>query len=743
MGHSYWHKILAGLILCMVIFFAPQRVIGAESTAGAERVILVIIDKVSIDDYQEQPLVYLKGLTERGSVGLLNNNTGSGIYSEHTYPSIGGGAHLVGSGEAYSGFGREEEFLNSTAAEEYLRRTGIESPPASIVQLSIGKLQRLNQALRYPAQPGALGENLHQAHLKTAVIGNADTPGVQRRLATTISMDSRGLTDWGVVDEQVVRHQPEVMGAWRTDFDEVMKRILEYREKGASLIVVETGDATRIHEERDKGTDPTYARQRAQVLSDIDGFVGNLLENVDLTKEILLVVTPTPTSNALKQSQNLTPVFALGPGFAPGTLLTSGTTKRDGIVMNTDIAPTVLKALDLPSSVDMSGRSFLSSDMQFKGNPFDYLIDLNQSLVTTYQARSPLQSAYVLVQIIVLLVALYGIFFKRHMAEIIKPFLLLVMAVPLAELLMPLLPNPSVAVMALELIVMTSVIAGLSILANRRLGLAPFIFICIASAGIILGDILNGSYLQKQALLSYDPIVGARFYGIGNEYMGVLIGSLIIGVTASIQYWEKWKKPFIALTGFIFLFAIYTMAAPHLGTNVGGAIAMTSAFLVTFFLLVGVRLRLHVLLLIGLLVLGAVAGFIAFDLTRPPDLRSHMGNTAALILASGPEQALEIIQRKWQMNMKLLRYTVWSRVLILSLAVLALFFYRPRGIMEHIRKKYAYLFKGFIGVVTGALVAFAFNDSGVVAAATTMIFGVPPLAYLILTEQKTRGKEAT
>ncbi|WP_238472867.1 hypothetical protein [Desulforamulus profundi] len=92
------------------------------------------------------------------------------------------------------------------------------------------------------------------------------------------------------------------------------------------------------------------------------------------------------------------------------------------------------------------------------------------------------------------------------------------------------------------------------------------------------------------------------------------------------------------------------------------------------------------------------------------------------------------------MNMKLLRYTVWSRILLASLAVLALLFYRPRGVMENIRLKYPYLFKGFIGVVTGALVAFAFNDSGVVAAATTMIFGAPPLVYLVLSEQRPDNK---
>jgi len=741
LGGSFWHKIIAGLLTIFILAIGPLAyAAGADDTARAERVVLVLIDKVTMEDYEGTSLTNIKSLANRGSVGLLNNNTGAGIYSEHTYPTIGGGAHLIGVGEANNGFNDYEHVLDTSAANEYYRRTGWQAPAGSVLQLAVGKLTRTNDALHYPAVPGALGQALHAAGRKTAVIGNADTPGVPRRLATTITMDKQGLTDMGCVDETILLPHRTALGSYRTNFAEVLKKFNEYRNNGASLIVIETGDATRIYEEKDKATDIAYNRQRVEALGRIDRFVGDLVKQMDFSREILLVITPTPTTEAIKENNSLTPVIGAGPGFQAGTLLTSGTTKRDGIVMNTDIAPTVLKYLGLEPVVGMSGRPLLVSGLKLQEDSFDYLSNLNKQLVTTYQARPPLQSAYVLVQLVVLFTALYGIFFKRHMAEIIKPFLLVVMAVPLAELLMPLLPRNSIAVMAVMLIVTTLVIVGAAILVNRKVGLDPFIFICIASAGTILMDLLNGSYLQKQSLLGYDPIVGARFYGIGNEYMGVLIGSIIIGATASIQYWSKWRRPLIAASGLLFLFTVYAMAAPNIGTNVGGTIAAASALLVTFLLLVGVRFRFRTLLLVSVVVLLAVIGFIAFDLSRPPDLRSHMGTTASLILNAGPGQVLDIIQRKWAMNMKLLRYTIWSRVLLASLAILALLFYRPRGVMENIRVKYPYLFKGFIGVVTGALVAFAFNDSGVVAAATTMIFGAPPLVYLVLTEQRPDSK---
>lgn len=736
---NLWHPLRVAItLMLLVLIAAPACATGADSIGGIDRVIVVVIDRVDVDDYEGNNLVNIKKLAELGAVALVNNNTGAGIHSEHTYPTIGAGAHVIGSSEAFNGFNIDEEVLDTEAGNEYYRRTGWQAPEDAIVQLAIGRLLRANQNLGYPAKPGALGQGLSEANLSGAVLGNADSLGIHRRLATTITMDRQGITAHGTVDKSILIHEVSALGSLRTNYPELMRRLENYRDNGVSLIVVETGDSTRVYEERDRSTERGYALQRNEVLSRADNFVGELTKKMDFSREVLMVVTPTPTAEAIKGNRNLTLMFVAGPGFEPGSLLISGTTKRDGIVKNTDIAPTILKLLNTDPVVGMSGRPLFSSELKVEGSTIGHLLALNKNLVATYQARPPLQSAYVIIQIIVLFVALFGIFFRRQMAELIKPFLLLVMSVPLAELLMPLLPKGTVLIMALQLIVTTVLIVSIALYINRKWGLDPFIFICITTAGAILTDLMNASFLQKQSILGYDPIVGARFYGIGNEYMGILIGSVIIGTTASIQYWERWRKPLIMLSGIVFIFTVYAMAAPQIGTNVGGTIAATSALVVTFLLLIGVRFRLSTIFAVAGIVVVALIGFIAFDLSRPPDLRSHIGTTASLIINAGPGQILDIIQRKWAMNMKLLRYTVWTRILLASLAVLALLFYRPIGVMESIQKKYPYLFKGFIGVVTGALVAFAFNDSGVVAAATAMIFGAPPLVYLVLSERTNR-----
>jgi hypothetical protein len=76
-------------------------------------------------------------------------------------------------------------------------------------------------------------------------------------------------------------------------------------------------------------------------------------------------------------------------------------------------------------------------------------------------------------------------------------------------------------------------------------------------------------------LLGYDPIIGARFYGIGNEYMGVLVGASII--TISI-FFEKFGFKNIILLPFA-LAVVFIMGNPMMGANVGGTITISAAFL--------------------------------------------------------------------------------------------------------------------------------------------------------------------
>lgn len=92
---------------------------------------------------------------------------------------------------------------------------------------------------------------------------------------------------------------------------------------------------------------------------------------------------------------------------------------------------------------------------------------------------------------------------------------------------------------------------------------------------IILFDMaVFNQFLIKNSLLGYDPIIGARFYGIGNEYMGVLVGASLI--TISI-FFEKFGFKNIILLPFA-LAVVFIMGNPMMGANVGGTITISAYF---------------------------------------------------------------------------------------------------------------------------------------------------------------------
>ena len=118
-------------------------------------------------------------------------------------------------------------------------------------------------------------------------------------------------------------------------------------------------------------------------------------------------------------------------------------------------------------------------------------------------------------------------------------------------------------------------------------------------------------------------------------------------------------------------------------------------------------------------------------------MRSHFGQFALAVQTSGLTAVKEVVVRKLAMNYKLIKYTIWTRVLLCSLLALGILFYRPVGIFRRLLTKNPAIAAGLAGGVLGAFTALIFNDSGIVAAATAIIFPAATLFYLVLREQIT------
>ncbi|AGL01555.1 hypothetical protein [Desulfoscipio gibsoniae] len=694
-------------------------------------VYMVTVDRLTLQDMADHPDLFDE-ITDSAALGLMSVGVEGGLIADNTYASIGAGAPINASGTGTHGLCEWELLQGVPANEIFLQRTGFIAPDGAVLQLDIARIKKISEANRYSAIPGLLGTVLQDNHVAVSILGNADNSEKSARPAVALAMNKDGLVQSGDVSDNLLINDPSFPGGVRTDYDKLLPLITKHR-KNPGFTVVELGDLERLDILGNFLEESIIQDNRRETLARMTSLVTRLLEQMDKEQDLLLLVSPTPRGNFVPSTNYITPVMAIGRSIESG-LLTSPTTRRPGIIRNTDLAPTVLDFYNLDTPSLMYGRS-----MQVIGTDQNVtrLSSLYGQLEQTSQSRSPVLHNYVLALLILVLMSLAAVFMPRIniLLPVLKPLLLAVMAAPVALLLVTLLPHGTLTMLVLEVIALTLFITSAIILwqENQANDLDAFIIISLLTSLFIVVDLFLGAPLQKNSLLGYDPIAGARFYGIGNEYMGVLTGSTIIGTTALItRLGTCQRKAILAGIGLYYFITLYAIAAPEKGTNVGGSLAGAFAFLVTFLLLAGVKFNFKTILKtassVGLLLLL----LIIYDLQRPLESQSHIGRTASLILQNGPGEIINIIYRKISMNIKLIKYTIWSRVFLASLASLVILFYRPVGVMQHIHSNYNDMFKGFIGVTAASIIALIVNDSGVVAAATAMIFGAPPLLYLVI-----------
>jgi hypothetical protein len=231
---------------------------------------------------------------------------------------------------------------------------------------------------------------------------------------------------------------------------------------------------------------------------------------------------------------------------------------------------------------------------------------------------------------------------------------------------------------------------------------------------------------MRQSTFGFGVMFGARFYGIGNEYMGFLAAMAIIGLGALLQAAPRAKWP-AALAGLALVLAI---GAPRAGANWGGAFA-AAAGLVTLWLVHARKPWLKSLLVAVAVLAASALAPAALDLLRPAADRTHIGASAAAFLAGDGGMLKGAILRKAAMNWGLL--LSYGLPLLIGFLLFAGLLCRLLSRGGPVRQSLAAqpaLAAGFAGAVVLAFVATVVNDSGIVAAAAA--FGVTASATVFV-----------
>lgn len=67
----------------------------------------------------------------------------------------------------------------------------------------------------------------------------------------------------------------------------------------------------------------------------------------------------------------------------------------------------------------------------------------------------------------------------------------------------------------------------------------------LATTAVICLDLLLGTPMMKQAVMSYNPINGGRYYGMGNAYCEVLLAAVLLGVSAWLDLRGCWRTSYL------------------------------------------------------------------------------------------------------------------------------------------------------------------------------------------------------
>ena len=757
--------VAAAVVLSLVLFMVAQWIRDqaepwrpfaiAENGEEERRVILLLADRLTYSDLLCGAGPNLSQLLEQEAVALMNVRSGK-AGSESGYLSLGTAARAVAGPEGRSAFGRGELIEGEKAEVVFKRCTG-NDPAGALFHLQAAALQKKNSTLSYPVTVGLLGEMLKEKGLTAAVWGNADA-ATPNRSAVLIAMDSGGEVPAGAVGADLLQDAPLFPYGVRTDIDKIAGTVAANIE-AASLHLVEFGDSTRLD---DYWPQLNPARGEALfklTMEHLDLLIGKLLPLLD-QNSLLLVTAPSLPLNRPTGGDQLTPlllVTAGGPG--PG-LLGSASTRRPGLVQNTDLASLIISLLDSRNSA-AAFYSVASFRIIPEKKPLTFLELFNNRTALVFDQRPALLKGYIAALVVVLLAALVGLLLKNRSALRPASWLIeLLLLIPLVLLLLPgpvRFPLPSLLHSGLLLggaALLPAVL--LHPLANREQLLYWALLGCSIALALLV-DTLAGAPLQQLSLFSYDTVGGARYYGIGNEYMGVLIGSALLGTRSLAAFATgpsslperglRSKRVSFLLGGAILLFygiIIFVLAAPNFGANLGGSLTAAVAFGASWAGLSGLTgpvsgCKKRAAFSVALFLFFTLGLLWLLNIYHPRLLPSHVGLFGEMVRLRGPVGFWETVLRKMRMNLRLVRYSIWSRAFVTLVGLCAVLSFYPVGLWKRLREEQPYLVTGVRAALAGAAAALLTNDSGVVAAATLLLYVVPPALILIMQKNLLRG----
>ena len=707
------------VVFISVITAAVSFGVNTDAAFGAEKtdegkVVMVVADYLDIEDINRMD--FLSRLVGEGHIALMNNRQPGKASASKSKLIVGSGKRLELSTDMV--LGGSDKSLQKL----YHIENGRTQEPQGLAYVDIYKLKNKNADSEYKNYIGYLGDIVNKKNGVTCFLGNADAEEKDRS-SMLIAMDSSGLVDTGETEDIFIDDELFPYGK-RTDFSRLVELYKQYLP-AFSFAVIETGDMERLEDFRASMSEESYKSYRAGILKSIDDFVKELVGCGGF--KTLIFVSTYPSKSDSEVNNRLTPVVVYETGQSG--LLYSNNTRREGIILNTDLADYLLCKL---------GYLNINDIKEFDRENAGYFLEaMNRNIVRTSALRVPVLTSYaVMVMVVLGLLLVIAVFYRREVryAWLRLRFLAAcsILAFPLALLYIPTSFLGESPIEYTAFVGATSAVLSLTLYIALQDKIKAILSICLLLLIGLSADIFAGSPLIKQSVLGYDPVIGARFYGIGNEYAGMFMScSLIVFGCFQELMGKSFNKAGAAL---YFLACTAILGLTFFGANFGGALAGATGYLLAYFLVYCIKSSKRNISL-GILFLGIAAAVLILVDSLGISSPSHIGGLVKDTEANGFGVITSTIQRKISMNLRLIRYTIWTKVLLCIIATISIMFYKPVKLLCNVFNRYKYLRYSWISVAASAIAGFAVNDSGIVVAATAMIYAAFTMIIMSIGER--------
>lgn len=721
---------LAGAALVAAGTVAPPADAGA-GPAPAERVLVLSVPGVAYGDLDLDTLPNLRSLFDESAVADLSVR---GVKRRPTltdgYVTIGAGTRAVGRSASADPacLGAAEPYETGTAAQAAARRTGRPADGAVVCPDQPAVAAR-NDDLLYDAEVGALGDALAAAGVHRAVIANADpVPPASARSAGLALAGTDAVVPGGTVGRELLVSDPAAAFGVRADAGAYLAAFDEHW-RPRSVVLVEAGDFVR-HAAYRPAMGPEAARTAFErAARDLDTLVGALMERVG-DDDAVLVVGPATLGNP----RGLTMAMLRAPGVEPG-LLESAYTGRAGVVSIVDVAPTILDLLGVERPDSMEGRPFERTG-DGPGDRLAWLVEVEEAARFRDHMVSRVTSVFVVAQIVLVAAAVAACTRLRGLLRAVEVGALALLGFLPATYLAGFVPFHEWGEAAYWLCTVGAGLLLASAAARRRdpVGIDPLLVVLAVLVGVIAVDVLLGAALQFNTALGYSPTIAGRFAGIGNlAYSQLAMGSLLVaGFAAAKLPGRRGRWAAVA----VLAAAVVVDGAPRFGADVGGVLSMVPAYVLTGALLFGVRVRPRTVVWAGLAGVVAIAGFAAWDVSRPEADQTHLARFVARSDERGWDAFWTVINRKLAANLDVLFSSWWTVMVPVVLAGVVLLLVRSPGRLRGLRTRVPTLDAVLPGAALLAFLGFALNDSGI--AVPAMMLGVLAPAVVVLVARAER-----